>query len=290
MEIMTNRDKFVRLDGNYAGTTSIILGGIHGNELAGPKAFANILPNLHLENGSVWFGYGSPLAMKRGVRAQDTNLNRMFVPNEALTNIEKNSYGYRRAQIVKKYLDKADVLLDIHSSRNPVSTPFVICEPNGYPIAEQLPYDQVLSGVDEHEPGGTDYYMNKNGKIGICVETGYNLDPEAIKRAEDSIYAFLTSRGHIEGSAGVRMQRKATVYSLYKTKTPDFSLVRKFDDFESVPEGCVLGTDGDIEVVTDRPSFVLFASTIKHEKQGSEAFLLAEDIQLGTKQAELLFE
>lgn len=278
MEIITNRDKFVRLDGNSAGPTSIILGGVHGNEIAGPKAFANILPGLQLDNGSVWFGYGNPLAIRRGVRAVDTNLNRVFRPNEDLTDEEKRSYGYRRAQVIQKYFDRADALLDIHSSRNPISTPFVICESNGYPIARNLPFELVVSGFDEFEPGGTDYYMNRNGKIGICVETGYNLDPQSIKKAEESIYAFLIARGHLTGKTKIRSQRKVRIYSLYRTQTSDFSLVRKFDDFEPVPEGCILGTDGGIEVITDRPSLVLFASTVELKEPNSEAFLLAQQL------------
>lgn len=277
MEVKFDRNRFATFEGVESGRVSTITVGVHGNETPGPNALGLVLPELRLDAGRVYFGYGNPRALRKGVRSVGPNLNRMFLSDEELSEEERGSYEYGRAQKMKRYLDKSEVLLDIHGTKNPVSSPFVICEPNGYEIVSQLPYDLVASGFDEFEPGGTDYYMNMQGKIGICAEAGYNLAPDSVDRARDTMFAFLRARGHLEGETIRRIQRHVAIYSMYRTKTPDFSLEKILDNFAEVPAGQVIGYDGGIEVAAEKPSLVLFADTLRHEKVDSEAFLLCQD-------------
>jgi len=181
------------LNGEKEGPRSIILAGVHGNERCGVEALQNLLPTLKINRGTVWFAYGNPRAIQKNVRYTEANLNRMFKPDKELTKEEKNSYEYERAQFLKTYLDKADVLLDVHSSFTQGAKPFVLCENNALEVAKNLPFDLMVSGFDEVEPGGTDYYMNKAGKIGICAECGYLGNPISISANfdDDSIVALL---------------------------------------------------------------------------------------------------
>jgi len=265
-----------QLKGEEDGPISIILAGVHGDERCGVEALEKILPNLRIEKGEVLFGYGNPQAIKANKRYIEANLNRMFVEDKSLSLKEKESYEYKRAQFLKTYLDKAETLLDIHASSVKNTKPFVICEANAKGIFEYLPVNIIVSGFDEVEPGGTDYYMNKSGKTGICVECGYLNNPQSTEIAEESIFAFLKVRGHITKDNMVcRRQRYVRMYKKYFAKTDNFILSKTFGDFEEVQKGQLIGIDGGEEVRALKQSVILFAHNGK--KVGDEAFLLGEE-------------
>src|SRR3989338_642868 len=123
-------DEFIQCDGKEDGPRSVVLVGVHGDEVCGVRALGRVLPALAIEKGTVFFGYGNPRAIEKGVRYTEQNLNRMFKDDAALSLKEKMSYEYDRAQYLKKYLDQAGALLDVHASFTPASKPFLICEPN----------------------------------------------------------------------------------------------------------------------------------------------------------------
>jgi succinylglutamate desuccinylase len=235
---------------------------------------AHILPSLKIKRGRVLIGYGNPKAIEQSVRFVEADLNRMFKPDSLISEDEKKSYEFERAQFIKKYLDQADVLLDVHASSSPKSKSFLICETNAGNIARYLPFNLAVSGFDEFEPGGTDYYMNSIGKVGICVECGYlkNLKSEQI--AEKSILAFLAAQGHIEKDLKVYKKSFIRIYDLYKTKTDNFSLIKEFKDFERVFKNQIIGLDGGDEVIVTRNGVILFARN--RNNIGTEAFLLGE--------------
>lgn len=267
-------EKINEIIGKENGPTSIILSGVHGNEKCGVEIFAKILPNLKIENGRILFGYGNPRSIETDQRFIDANLNRIFKSDDLLSKNEKESYEYQRAQFLKNYLNKADALLDIHASSTPNSKPFVICEANAGEIIKFFPINLVVSGFDKVEPGGTDYYMNSIGKIGICVECGYLSNPESDEIAEKSVFAFLKARGHVASDIDPKKQSYVRMYDLYKTKTNNFTLSKSFDDFEEVSEDQIIGIDGEKEVRAKKGSVILFA---RNQKQiGSEAFLLGK--------------
>lgn len=267
-------EKIIRIPGKTRGGMSIILAGVHGDEGCGVAAVEEILGDLKIENGSVLFGYGNPKAIAGKKRFIDANLNRMFKDNGSLSKSEKESYEYERAQFLKKYLLQAEALLDLHASHTPGSQPFVICESNAIRIVEYLPVDLVVSGFDRIEPGGTDYFMNKVGRIGICVECGFVDDQRTTQLAKEAVIAFLKARGHVPNGIEPRKQSYVQMYDLYKTKTNKFTLVKLFKDFEEVTRDQVIGWDGSREVRAGKDSLILFARN--REGEGTEAFLLGE--------------
>lgn len=266
-------EKVIKIVGKEKGPTSIILAGVHGDEKCGVKAFKKILPNLHIEKGQVFFMYGNPKAIKMNKRFIEVNLNRMFKNEDLLSKKDKRSYEYKRAQFLKKYLRQADVLLDLHESSNIKSEVFAICEKNAKEIASYLPVTSVASGFDHIQPGGTDYYMNRIGKIGICVECGYLGNLKSAMVAEQVIRCFLKARGHIKNDANPRNLSLIKIYSMYVT-TNNFTLAKPFYDFEKVLKGQLIGTDGPKKARAKRDSVILFAHDRK--KSGEEAFLLGE--------------
>ena len=267
-------EEFKQITGEKEGPTSIIMAGVHGDEKCGITAVEEVLPNLKLERGRVFFGYGNPLAISQSKRFIEANLNRMFKKDTLLSEEDKGSYEFGRAQYLKKYLNQSDALLDIHASRTPESRPFVICEDRAKGIAEYLPVNLVVSGFDEFEPGGTDYYMNSQGKVGICLECGFIDDPNSLEVAKKGIVAFLKARGHLENGSKEQKQTYVRVYSLYMTKTDIFTLSKDFNDFEEIKADQVIGMDGGKKIRAQKDSLIIFARNCT--KKGSEAFLLGE--------------
>src|SRR3989344_3574099 len=100
------QENFVKLFGTKKGPVSVILAGVHGNEKCGVLALRELLPKLSIEKGTVLIGFGNPRAIARNVRFTESNLNRMFKKDSLLSSEDKKSYEYRRAQFIKKYLNK----------------------------------------------------------------------------------------------------------------------------------------------------------------------------------------
>ena len=266
--------EIIKITGKKEGPTSVIMAGVHGNERCGIEALDRILPFLRIESGRVLFGYGNPRAIEMNQRFVEENLNRMFLDDGKIPLNAKKSYEYQRSRFLKKYLDQADALLDIHASRTPQSQPFIICESNAEQVARYLPVDLIVSGFDKIQPGGTDYYMNSRGKIGICVESGYINNENSLTIAEKSIEIFLKARGHINNDLKPRQKSYIRVYSLYKTQSDDFQLVKQFADFEAIKRDQLIARDGAKEIRAKKNSVILFARN--QNRAGAEGFLLGQ--------------
>ncbi len=264
------------IKGKTPGPVSMVMVGVHGNEVCGIRALDKILPNLQIERGEVMFIYGNPKAIQENKRYIEANLNRMFVDDEYLSSLEKNSYEYKRAQFLKEFLNKADVLLDVHASSVPDSTPFIICERNALDIVKYLPAENVTFGFDEIEPGGTDYYMNKHNKIGICLECGYLGNDQSVEVAKKGILSFLSAQGHLKLELKQNKQKYFQMYMRYLTRTDSFILTKQFADFEIIKTGQLIGFDGREAVKSPKESIILFAHNTF--KRGGEAFLLGEKL------------
>lgn len=91
----------IKLEAPKEGPTSIILAAVHGNEKAGLKALKQILPDLDLDKGEVFFGCGNPKAAEENKRYTEANLNRLFISRDSLSEKQKNSYEFKRANYLR---------------------------------------------------------------------------------------------------------------------------------------------------------------------------------------------
>ncbi len=270
---LKNEDVYVVSSG-VEGPTVAIFGGVHGNEVCGVEAIKEVLSsNFRASRGKVIFVFANRLAIDRNVRFVEENLNRCFVGSRGST------YEGRLARDLKKIMYDSDVLLDIHSSFSRCSEPFIICERNAFKYIKLLPFNKVCSGFDRIEPGGTDYFMNRIGRIGICVECGYLADPMAKEIAVTSIYSLLASLGMIANKAKGIWDNKEFFEVRYLHKVEigrSFVLRRSFRDFERIKKGELIGFCGDREVLADRDGFILFARSVGLSDKDREAFLLGD--------------
>ena len=261
--------------GKQPGPTVTIMGGVHGNEPSGVIAIRELLPNFSVARGKVHFVIANLRAIEQNVRETDMNMNRAFKDESLFTDRRQlDSYERKRALEIMPYLNESEALLDIHSSSSEESTPFSICEPHSFDVVSRLPFQVVSHGWDVIHPGGTDYYMNKIGGKGICIECGYHLDKDGPAMAASSIQAFLILMGLIDGDIPPKIPNQKIIYAhfVYHTKV-NFKLARKFGDFEEIKKGTVIGTDGGEEVAAEEDTVIIFARDVEGK---GEAFVLSK--------------
>jgi predicted deacylase len=111
------------------GPRLLVLGAVHGNEVCGAKAIAQILKDMNsgqltIERGSVTFvPVTNPLAYQLKRRTGDRNLNRNMAPSAIPQDFED-----RIANVLCPLLDSHEVLLDLHSFHTG-GAPFVMIGP-----------------------------------------------------------------------------------------------------------------------------------------------------------------
>jgi len=268
-------EKIITIDSGENGPTVTLMGGVHGNESCGVEILNKLKNKLKIKRGKVFIIFGNPKAIKKNIRQTQENLNRIFREEKDLTQKEKKSYEYKRSREIIPFLIKSDILLDLHSSYTQKSIPFIICEKNSLDLAKILPSSVVCFGFDDIHPGSTDYFMNKKKKKGICIECGATGSKKANKIARVSVNAVLSYLKMVDTKSKSQIknnQQSLRVSSIYKTKTNNFTLRKKFNDFEKVKEGELIGVDGKEKIYSDSSQAIVFAGNCN--KIGSEAFVL----------------
>lgn len=266
------------LEGKEPGARAVILAAVHGNEPCGIAAFERILPTLQLARGSATFVVGNPRGLSERRRFVDANLNRMFREDGELDAAKKSSYEYARSRELAPLLRTADALLDIHSSETPGAAPFIVCGERSRAVAERMPFPLISWGWDapEVEPGGTDDYMERNGKIGICVECGYNDDPAAGDKAEESIRVFLALMGLTNDVIPEKTQQQRALNAVYAhIAQTNFTPSAMVPDFTPVKEGALIGTDGGREMRAPSDGYLTFVR--RRTGPGQEAYVFLEE-------------
>jgi succinylglutamate desuccinylase len=272
--------------GKSDGPDITIMSGVHGNEISGILAVVRILSliniqQLTIKSGKVNFVIANLAAIGQGVRQTQMNLNRAFRKEDTYGQAEMTSYEFRRARELMPILSKSHAMLDLHSSPNPQSTPFIICEPHSNHIAAKLPVGIVSRGWDVIEAGGTDYFVNQNPQnqnYGICIECGFHNDPNAPDKAFRAAMIFLAEFGVIDPYQGCYSdnipQRHIWAKHIHHTKV-NFCLAAQFADFQAIKTGTLIGHDGNEEVRASEDCVIIFPQN--KDKPQEEAFILGVD-------------
>lgn len=260
--------------GERPGKTTVILAGVHGNETCGVKALDEIIPTIEIENGKVIFIYSNLEAIKQNKRCIDKNLNRCFLreqPQEIFNSLE----GATAREIIP-YLERADLMLDVHASFVERSLPFIILDEKNIGLANIFDVGIISYNWDAFEPGSSDYFMNMQNRPGICFECGYLGDEESLTRAKNTILNFLKFAGNIEGNLAIRNNQKfIRIQSIFKNYFAPFRKVKDLPDFWRANERTLIGKEGDKEVFLEKGEVILFL--MGNDKLGEECFLTAEE-------------
>lgn len=273
-------DQIFTIDSGKAGPTVMVIAGVHGNERAGVYALQELVPRLELTRGKLFVAFGNPAAINANVRMLTKNLNRCFYAGNNGTDPED-----KRARQLMKYMDKAEALLDLHMFYDDDGVPFVICEETCLDMAKFFDVEIISTNWAETEPGGSDDYMYKQGKVGICVECGpISRSKEYTGFAIKTTLQFLKYYGMVKVDIKLSSKTKKiikTYKTVYRTNQ-DYRLTPGLKNFQELPEGKLILRDGDKEYFAEAGDCVIFP----HYKAriGEEAYVLGKIQPVGEQQ------
>ena len=210
-----------QIKGRLPGPTTVVMGGTHGDELAGVRMVQSLLKStglLHLPwgsliscdwvKGSLYLVLGNPEAILRNTRSVSgvRDLNRWFI-KEDLAKAGQDSIDRRRARELAPLLAKTDLLIDLHATSNP-STPF-LCASEASRVHRELaplflvenfltdPRNILGQDMNLSATGTTDYCVNSHGGTGICYESGKFDDLTGLSDMERTVVRVLERFGSI---------------------------------------------------------------------------------------------
>ncbi len=237
-------------DSKIKGKNILVLGGVHGNEVAGTKA-QNILMEkiknneLNLKSGLITFiPVVNKEAQRQDKRFVDVNLNRVVCFHEnAKLNEEKI------ANELIKEIEKCDVMIDLHSTHCKGDEAFAFMDyPNegNKDLLSLIPVRYALAGwpnvyeqSEEIENFCTEKYANICGKVGITVECGYHKSTDSVDVALTSLlnvfayYGLIDKRHEIYNSEIINM-------SSFFVKKAEGKMTKEYKHLTKIKKGEVL--------------------------------------------------
>lgn len=249
------KESIIKKVGKKPGKTLAVFAGIHGNERVGVVALKAILKKIEIESGTVYFVFANPPAIKAQKRLINKNLNRLFSRRN-----KGDTYEDTRAKELMDILDTCDALLDIHSYNSKSGNQFAITEENGFELLKKMDFPIVASGFSGLG-NGTDGYMYKQGKVGVCIECGTtNKYKNFLDLAEQSVYQFLQYYKCIPKTVSYTKtkQKNLRVKKIIYKKTENFRFVKTYKDFELLEDGKPFIVDGKKKYIAKSNECIIF--------------------------------
>jgi uncharacterized protein len=257
------------------GPKLIVLGAVHGNEVAGTRGIERVLAELdagqwRIERGSLTLvPVTNALAYAQGTRNGQRNLNRRLQPTDAPRDHED-----RIANLLCPWLAAHDVLLDLHSFRS-AGEPFVMRGPADNdgtlePFAQAATEARLAAhlgprrivdgwmsayaqgaarrrtrGLPDAEPSygiGTTEYMRSQGGCALTLECGQHADPQGPQVA----YRAIRQAVACLGLADVPLQPPAPPFECLSLVTvidrehADDRFAREWKSFDALRQGDVI--------------------------------------------------
>lgn len=248
-------------DSGMPGTHLLVLGAIHGNEVAGPNAIFKIIDDIqtykiHLKTGRITFVPICNLkAYDQDVRQIDENLNRIIKHHE-----NPITYEQKLANEIVPLIAQCDALLDLHSTHCPGDVPFVFCD---YPTQENmkmidaldvqyvlLGWPQIYTGCSDISDYSTERCAFECHKAGITLECGYHKENDSVIVAYRSIVNLLNMFGMIEGDSLINQDKTPIRLTEYVVKKKNGRLCQNYKHLDSVTQGQKIAEYDDGEILT----------------------------------------
>lgn len=258
------------------GPTVMVASLTHGNEVSGAIAVDALLSaGLEPRRGTLIFSFNNieayhsfdPKAPFKS-RLIDEDFNRTWGRlDQPATTVET-----RRAQVLRPFVERADLLLDLHSMHDDC-VPLMLSGPldKGVAFARKIgtPVDIVrdaghAAGMRMRDYGG--FGDPKSPKNALLIETGQHWRASSVVVAKDVTARFLAETGVVDAGdlpADWRRptpprQRVVEVTHAVATKRGNFVPSRRFEGQEIIAKaGTVLGHDDGEEVTTPYDDCVL---------------------------------
>ncbi|MFA4815077.1 MAG: succinylglutamate desuccinylase/aspartoacylase family protein [Candidatus Gracilibacteria bacterium] len=270
----------------WPGPCVVIIGSLHGNEKVGKEVIDRLLIELpkHKIHGEIFLILGNPKAYSRNLRFVDCDLNRLFgLHFEDLKSKKHLNYEEKRALEIAPILEKANYLLDIHSTVKP-SMPFVYIEntKSHRELAKIFKTKYVISPVKGFKPytlsSSTDNFVDRNKGMGLTYESGWHEETLRTKEVLLKVRIFLKTIGstflHLKPTSATSKAKHLFIYKELKAKTEHFNFEKDFKNFDSVSSGEQIAQDKGV-ILADRNAFIVFPK--KDIRRSQTALYLASE-------------
>src|SRR5262245_33277462 len=263
-------------EGGKPGPTVMVASLTHGNEVSGAVVVDALLAQgLKPRKGTLIFSFNNIEAYHSfdpktpfKSRMVDEDCNRTWGRlDQPATTVEM-----RRAQVVKPFVERADLLLDLHSMHDD-GVPLMLAGPlaKGVAFAKKIgtPVDIIAdaghaAGMRMRDYGG--FGDPKSAKNALLIQTGPHWRASAVVVAKDVTCRFLVESGIVESAdlpadwkqPTPATQRVVEVTHAVATKRGNFKPARKFEGQEVIAKaGTVLGHDEGEAITTPYDNCVL---------------------------------
>jgi predicted deacylase len=280
---------FTTADSGRAGPHVVIIGLIHGNEIAGAIVLDEMLrSNIAPLRGKLTLGLANIAAYHKfdpenpvASRFVEEDLNRTW--DDAQLFGVRRSLELDRARTIRPLIDAADIVLDLHSMLWP-SDPLLLCGPA--PLGRQLALNIATPPViiaDQGHAGGKrliDYgrFTEASAQAAcVLVEAGQHWEPATVAQMRASIAALLAHTGQTQVApvAPLPGPRFAEVTRLITAKTNRFVFTAMFRGGDIIPRrDTLIAHDGDEEIRTPHDDCLLVMPSLKPSR-GHTAVRLA---------------
>jgi predicted deacylase len=292
--------------GNKKTPTLIFLAGIHGNEKSGLYAIHEVLKKIKATSiplkGNIYAISGNLNALKKGVRYENVDLNRIWSDEQIRTNqifSTKFSKDVNEQiaiyNLIKKILSTEKgpfIFLDMHST-SAKTTPFITISDsiNNRKFSKKFQLPIVL-GIEEYLDGTFLSYINKFGHIALGFEAGQHNDIQSIKNSKAFIWLSLVNSGCInkryikEYKNSKRFIKDQSIlkgnffeiYYRYPINHKDVFLMHpNFVNFDPIKKYQHLATNNKEPVFSPLEGFIFMPL---NQKQGDDGFFVVTKISI----------
>lgn len=256
----------VRVTADALGPNVVLFAGVHGDEVSGVHAIEKLFFDFFsgtkvLERGAVTLARANAIALAAERRYVKHNLNRLFRIDYG-PDIDRSSYEFRRAQELKKILEKCDYFLDLHSA--PIAQePFLVAERDAVDFFAKLGIKRIMTGWSKFSSGSiggdAENYANAHGATSATLESGSHFDKRSNDVAYRTVLAFL-SRLELINEERYVAEGEIEMVEVYAVVTKDFDDFRYVGDvqnFQRFKEGEVFALQNGQPIAVNEDTVLL---------------------------------
>jgi predicted deacylase len=270
------------LDSGNPGPNAMIQALTHGNEFCGAIALDRLFKEgFRPRRGKLILAFANVAAFARFTpedpdrsRYIDEDYNRVWGDEVLLGS--RDSAELRRARELRRFVDAADLLLDLHSMHEPCR-PIMVCAKSEKSVALArrmgAPADLLLdtghpAGLRMIERGA--FADPSSPRAAVLIECGQHWARSSVEVAVDTMRRFLAVAGMVDTGFEKVSQRVILVTEPVVAKTMDFRFASPWKGLEVIDKkGSLVARDGDTEWRTPYDDCVMVMPSMVHLKPGT---------------------
>ncbi len=248
------------------GPTVMLCALTHGNEISGALVLTELLRfGLRPRRGRLILSFNNVAAFERFDPAQpdrsrfvDEDFNRLWSPS--VLDGPRQSVELQRARALRPFVDRADVLIDLHSMHEQ-APPMIVCgwQAKGLRFAQSVGAPMRLMRDQGHAQGVRlrDYAGfgdPASAHQALLLEAGQHWERAALTAARDVTARALVAAGVVDADdlpkgwrqPNVEKQRVIRVTEAVVAQSAAFTFAQPFRGFEVLGKGALIGREPSV--------------------------------------------